>query len=85
LVGVVGIVMVVALLTLPAATAGMVARRLWQMMAISIVLCALFMTGGLALSFERDLPAGPVIILVAGLAYLLALVAGFVFGRRKTS
>ncbi|MFU8818106.1 MAG: metal ABC transporter permease [Desulfurivibrio sp.] len=73
LVRVVGIVMVIALLTLPAAVAGTFARTLWQMMLGATLCCLLFVTFGLALSFNHDLPSGPVIILVAALAYLAAL------------
>ncbi len=71
LVRVVGIVLVIALLTLPAAVAGHFARRLWQMMALAVVCCAAFVLAGLALSYPANLPAGPVIILVAGTAYLV--------------
>ncbi|MDZ7642618.1 MAG: iron chelate uptake ABC transporter family permease subunit [Desulfurivibrio sp.] len=73
LVRVVGIVMVIALLTLPAAVAGTFARTLGQMMLGAILACLLFVTAGLALSFNHDLPSGPVIILVAALVYLAAL------------
>lgn len=73
LVRVVGIVMVIALLTLPAAVAGTFARTLGQMMVGAILACLLFVTVGLALSYNHDLPSGPVIILVAALVYLAAL------------
>ncbi|HET97136.1 MAG TPA: metal ABC transporter permease [Desulfurivibrio alkaliphilus] len=73
LVRVVGIVMVIALLTLPAAVAGTFARTLRQMMLGATLCCLLFVTLGLALSFNYDLPSGPVIILVAAVSYLLAL------------
>ena len=36
----VGIVMVIAMLTLPAATAGLLARRLWTMMLFGALFCA---------------------------------------------
>jgi zinc transport system permease protein len=72
LVNVVGIILLIALITLPAAVAGQFSRRLWQMMALGVVFCALFMSGGLAWSYEAGLPTGPVIILVAGGAYILA-------------
>ena len=72
LVRVVGIVLVIALLTLPAAVAGHFARQLWQMMAIAILLCMAFVTAGIAVSYPLNLPSGPVIILIAGAAYLLA-------------
>jgi zinc transport system permease protein len=72
LVRVVGIVLVIALVTLPAAVAGHFARRLWQMMAIAVLCCMIFITSGIAVSYSSNLPGGPVIILIAGAAYLLA-------------
>jgi zinc transport system permease protein len=77
LLAVVGIVMVIALLTLPAAVATRFSKSLWQMMVLSTVFCAIFTTGGLALSYGPNLPAGATIIVVAGAVYLLvALAAG---------
>jgi zinc transport system permease protein len=70
---VVGILMVIALLTLPAATASGLTRRLWQMVALSIILSILYTTGGLALSYGPNLPAGATIILFAGGIYLLVV------------
>jgi zinc transport system permease protein len=72
LVRVVGIVLVIALMTLPAAVAGHFARQLWQMMAVAVVCCMLFVTSGIAVSYPLNLPSGPVIILIAGAAYLVA-------------
>ncbi len=71
LVRVVGIVLVIALLTLPAAVAGHFARQLWQMMAVAVLFCMVFVTAGIAISYPSNLPSGPVIILIAGAAYLL--------------
>ncbi|HID31234.1 MAG TPA: metal ABC transporter permease [Desulfobacterales bacterium] len=72
LIQVVGIILVIALLTLPAATARYYARSLVQMMCLASVLGAVFTTSGLIVSYEQNLPAGATIILIAGLAYLLA-------------
>lgn len=72
---VVGIMLAIALLTLPAALAGNFVRSLWQMMALASVLCALFCTLGLALSYPANLPPGATIILLTGGAYLAALAA----------
>jgi len=83
LVSVVGIVMVIALLTLPAAVAGHFAKTLWQMMVLASVLCALFTTGGLALSYAPDLPAGATIILVAGTVYLTVAAGKACLARRR--
>lgn len=73
LVQVVGIVMAIALLTLPAATAGLVTRRLWQMMLVAVVLSVFFTLGGIALSYRPELPAGATIIELAGGTYLAVL------------
>ena len=69
LVTVVGIILVIALLTLPAAMANLFARRLWQMMALAALFCAILTTGGLALSYGPDLPAGAVTILLTGASF----------------
>jgi zinc transport system permease protein len=72
LIQVVGIILVIALLTLPAATARYYARSLVQMMILASLLGGVFTTSGLIVSYQPNLPAGATIILVAGLAYLLA-------------
>jgi len=74
LVTVVGIVMVIALLTLPAAIAGNFAKKLWHMMLVSTVLTILFTTSGLAVSYEPDIPVGATTIVIAGGAYLAVMV-----------
>jgi len=81
---VVGIVMVIALLTLPAAVAGHFARRLWQMMALATVFCTAFAVAGLGLSYTLDLPCGPTIIVLAGAVYLVVTVGSrLVKGRSQ--
>jgi len=81
LVSVVGIVLVIALLTLPVAVAGHFVRRLWHVMLLSMVLNLLFTTAGLAVSYGPDLPAGATTIVIAGTAYLLVS-AGAALRRR---
>ncbi len=73
LVRVVGIVMVIALLTLPSAVAEHFSRRLWQMIALSIVFCMAFTGLGLAYSYVHNLPSGPTIILLAALVFLVVI------------
>jgi zinc transport system permease protein len=73
LVRVVGIVMVIALLTLPAAAAGQFARRLWQMMFLAIAFCIFFTLSGIALSYSLNLSSGPTIIILAGVAYITTI------------
>jgi zinc transport system permease protein len=81
LVSIVGIVMVIALLTLPAAMAGMFSRYLWQMMIFSTILCMVFTSGGIGISYIYDLPTGPTIILFAGIIYILLVSGKFIRGR----
>lgn len=83
LIYVVGVVLVIAMLTLPVAVAGRLTRKMWQMMIVAAALSAALTVGGLALSYGPDLPTGPTTILLAGAVYLLAnLVA---WGRRRFS
>ncbi|TFG83050.1 MAG: metal ABC transporter permease [Spirochaetales bacterium] len=66
----VGIVMVIAMLTLPAGTAGYTARSLAGMMVGGVLLSALFSLGGLATSWTLDLPAGAVVVVMSGAVFL---------------
>lgn len=75
LIQVVGLILVIALLTLPAAIAAHYVHSLGKMMLLATLLGMSFTLVGLALSYEPDLPAGATIILVAGLAYLISLFA----------
>lgn len=83
LIQVVGIILVIALLTLPAGIAGHYARSLAGMMAISTLLGSLFTTAGMVVSYQPDLPTGPAIIILAGSVYLLSSVVKEWRIRRK--
>ncbi len=72
LIQVVGLILVLALLTLPAAVAGHYVHSLGRMMLIASVLGGVLSVAGLALSYGPDLPAGPTIILLAGSVYVLS-------------
>jgi len=84
LVRIVGVLLVIALLTLPAAAAGHFTKRLWQMMAVAVLFCMAFIGTGIVVSyhFER-LPSGPVIIFIAGGTYFLILLGGRLFRWQK--
>lgn len=73
LIRVVGIILVIALLTIPAAMARQFTYNLKRMILLSILLSAVFVVAGLWLSFELDLASGPTIILVSGAAFLASL------------
>jgi len=83
LVRVVGIVMVIALLTLPAAVAGQFSRRLWQMMVLAVIFCMIFNWTGLALSYSLNLSSGPTIIIIAGITYIAVISFSRIFHRIK--
>ncbi len=80
---VVGIVMVIALLTLPVGIAALFSTSMWRMMIISTLLCAIFTTSGLALSYGPDYPAGATTIIIAGAAYLAATTLTSVLSRGR--
>ncbi|HNV23088.1 MAG TPA: metal ABC transporter permease, partial [Candidatus Hydrogenedentes bacterium] len=63
----------IALLTLPAAVAGQFSRRMAWIMGIAVLLCMVFSTAGIALSYPYDLPSGPTIIVTGAAVYLAVL------------
>ncbi len=83
LIQVVGLILVIALLTLPAAIAGHYVHSLGRMMLLATLMGSLFTSGGLALSYSPDLPAGPTIILLAGFVYLMSVLLSRYMARRR--
>ena len=79
----VGIVMVIAMLTLPAGTAGYLAKNLAGMMAAGCAFSALFTVAGLASSWAVDAPAGAMTVVIAGCVYL-AFAGARLALRKKT-
>ena len=79
LINVVGIILVIALLTVPAATARLWVDRLATMMVVATLLGAACTTGGLFLSYglsdhlDVNIPPGPVIILLSVAFYAVSL------------
>lgn len=73
LVQLVGIILVIALLTLPAATGSPYARSLKQMMFIALGAGCVAVLGGLVVSYRYDMPSGATIVLIAGAIYLAAI------------
>jgi zinc transport system permease protein len=81
---VVGLIMVIALLTIPAAISGQFVQDLKQMMFLSSGLGIVFTIVGLALSYTLNLTSGATIILVAGMGYLLSFpLKSIVIGKNK--
>jgi len=72
LIRVVGIILVIALLTIPAALARQFTHSLKKMMLLSILAGAVFTFSGLWLSYLLDLASGATIILVAGIVLFIS-------------
>ncbi|MEM1442273.1 MAG: metal ABC transporter permease [Verrucomicrobiota bacterium] len=72
MVRVAGIILSLALLVLPAATISRFSSKLWVIIIGAIGLTFVLNTGGLAISFELDVPTGPFIVLVASVVYGLS-------------
>ncbi|MBR5077611.1 MAG: metal ABC transporter permease [Victivallales bacterium] len=79
---VVGIVLVLVLLVIPAATTAQFAKRISQVMLWGAIFCLLTCTGGLVASYEADWPVGATIVELAVAAYLVC--AAIVAIRDKT-
>jgi len=74
---VVGLILVIALLTIPPFIAEKYTRSLGQMMVLSSILSIFFTLSGLWLSYAFDLTSGATIILVAGVGFFISLVLDF--------
>jgi len=80
---VVGLILVIALLTIPPAIANLYVREMRGIMVLSTGLSLLFMIAGLLVSYALNLPSGAVIILLAGLAYALAAISKGIFDKGR--
>jgi zinc transport system permease protein len=69
---IVGLIMVIALMTMPSAIAGLFVKDMKRMMGLSVGLSILFTFTGLLLSYYLNLTSGATIILVSGFAYLVS-------------
>ncbi len=81
---VVGLIMVIALLTIPSAIASMFFKNMRVIMLVAVGLGIVFISAGLVISFLSNLPAAAVIILLAGLVYFLAFAIKRILLKTKT-
>lgn len=72
---VLGIVLVSAILIIPASIAKMLSRSFKQMIFDSIVVSEIIVIGGILLSYVLDYPTGPVIILLGTTIFFLTFLA----------
>jgi zinc transport system permease protein len=77
---VVGLLLITSLLIIPAAAARVLSRTPEQMAIVASIAGMLAVLGGLAGSFQWDLPSGPAIVTSAGILFAASLV-----GRRLVS
>lgn len=73
LIQVVGIILVMTMLAIPAAIANTWTKKLSSMIAIAICLSAFFSVLGMALAYHFDWPPGATIALLSGVAYVGAM------------
>lgn len=71
---VVGLILVIAFLSLPSATSAVFFKRIHSIIFFSIFLSFVFSLTGLAISYNYDLPTGAAITIVAGTVYILSLI-----------
>lgn len=71
-----GTLMAVGLMMLPATAARFWTGELWSLALVAVGIAAASGFLGLLLSFHAQWPSGPAIVLVAGAAYLISVVAG---------
>ena len=76
LIQIVGLILVLALLVLPAAAATQLAGSIDRMMWVAVALNCAITFAGLGLSYGPDLPTGATIVVVAGMVYLAVVVTG---------
>jgi zinc transport system permease protein len=79
---IVGIVLVSALLVLPAATARQWSRRYGVVLVLSLLFGLAYTVGGLMLSYWLDIPSGAAIVILGVLVFLLSIVFSSMRARR---
>lgn len=75
---VVGLILIIALLTIPPFIAEKYTRSLFKMMLLSSLLSILFSISGLWLSYTFNLTSGATIIMVAAAAFFLSFITDFI-------
>ena len=81
---VVGLILVIALLTIPPFIAEKYTRSLGHMMLLSSILSICFTFLGLWLSYVFDITSGATIILVAGVGFFFSQILDFIKGKVKS-
>jgi zinc transport system permease protein len=70
---VVGLILVIAFLSFPAATASVFSSKMPKIIGLSFVFSFVFSLAGLGISYSYNLPTGAAITLVAGFVYIISI------------
>ncbi|OUJ19225.1 ABC-type Mn2+/Zn2+ transport system permease component [Methanonatronarchaeum thermophilum] len=70
----VGIILVIAMLSIPPTIAGLLTYNLKHMMVYSTIFSLIFTYLGLSISYALDIPSGPTIVTFAGIVFIGALI-----------
>ncbi len=82
---VVGLIMIIALLTIPPAIANLFSKSMWKIMLIAAFLSILFTTTGLILSYTLNLTSGATIILLAGAVYIITFIVQSIWRKLRAT
>jgi zinc transport system permease protein len=80
----VGVILVIALLTLPASSAQLLSKNFKHIIGWAVLLAIAENLSGIILSYYLNLPTGPLIILIAAMIYLLIFGSKHFFARVKS-
>lgn len=78
---IVGILLVSAMLVIPAAAARPLVKEPLQMAGLAVAIAALSVLSGLQLSLSVDTPAGPSIVVMAAIVFAVTNACGLLMGR----
>lgn len=81
----VGLILVIALLTLPPAIGQHYLNSLAHIMLFAVLSASVFTSSGIVIAFETDMPAGSIIILITVLAFFLSTILHNRILQRKKS
>ncbi len=83
LIRVVGIILVLALLTAPAAISGMFVKSLKGRMALSVIAGIVLCIAGLALSYNYNIASGATIVILSVISYAVLFAVNIIIGARS--
>lgn len=80
-----GVMLVTALIVIPAAAARNVSRNLRQQILFSLIVGVISGVGGVVLSYRFDLPAGPTVVITAIALFIATLFAARISSRSRSA